>query len=811
MIYLQPHLKNKFLRIAVIAFLLLITACNSAPDSDPLVEQPEATSDEKLEAPEIIEPEPTKTAVPYPQSADEIDFITVAIDAPSRNRDFAVIDELGRVQGFDPDLMADIAAQTGFDVEFIITNFDGMLDSVAQGEFDAAISEIIIPAEAPAGIAFTSPYLSVGQVLVVRANNSAINSPADLEPTSKIGVESASAGEQTARDVIKISPNRLTTFDSTPAALQGLINRQVDGVIIDSDDATQYVNNYYQQLRIAGSEGGGAWIATRQYGIAVASENQVLLETLNQSINQARSDGTVERLGRAWLTPQERLVAGESLIGTLDREFVLGMVATDINMDPSGGPDAVSWELKTNTMSGLVGFTADNQLVPLLAEALPTVSADKLQYTIKLRPGLVFPDGSELTAEDVRFSLLRSSSAGNFLVNNFLRDANIDGFADEDSIVIVDNLTLQINLDEASSHFLSVLATPSYFIVSNECYPLESDPNSVCGGIGPYLIQEWITGEQVRLKANPQWPGTPPSFENIQVRFYADASQMRTSLESGAIDVAWLGLPLADLQELRAKPEYTVWEGPAAFKSYLVFEHNTPPWNIPAVRQAAALAIDRNALANVFQGTRKPLFSPIPDTVPGHRPTEPDRDLGQAIQLLNNVGFTEENPAIITLDYTDDGRYSPFEEEYATLLAAQLEETKIFEVTLIGAPYDSFRAKSATCESGAFLLGWPPSGQPPNYIDPAHWMYYFVFNTSGICSSYENAEMDATINILEQLDPNDLAGRETQWATAQDIWAQTHPTLDLTQEIRIALSLEKVQGLEIDALGILRYETLTKE
>ena len=170
---------------------------------------------------------------------------------------------------------------------------------------------------------------------------------------------------------------------------------------------------------------------------------------------------------------------------------------------------------------------------------------------------------------------------------------------------------------------------------------------------------------------------------------------------------------------------------------------------VAAVRQAAALAIDRNALADVFQGTRKPLLSPVPDTVPGHQPTEPNRDLARAIELLNSVGYTEENPAVITLDYTNDGRYSPFEEQYAILLTRQLEETKIFDVTLRGAPYDSFRAQSASCESGAFLLGWPPSGQPPNYIDPAHWMYYFLFNTTGVCSSYENAAMDAAISSLE--------------------------------------------------------------
>ncbi len=787
--------------------LLALAACDEEPES---IEDDGTTPVVSSTESEPIEPEPTETQVSYPQSEEDIKFLTVAIDAPSRNRDFAAIDDFGRVQGFDPDLMADIAAQTGIEIEFVVTNFDGMLDSVAQGEFDAAISELIISESTPPGIAFTSPYLSVGQVLVVRANNDAITSPADLGSGTNIGVERASAGEQTARDIIQIDDERLVRYNSSVDALQGLIDREIDGAIIDNDDAAQYVNNYYQQLRIAG-ESGAPWLASRQYGIAVADGNEVLLSTLNKAISQARTDGTVDRLSRAWLTPQERLVAGESLIGTLDREFVVGMVVnTPINMDPSGGPDAISWEFKTNTMSGLVGFTADNELVPLLAESLPTVTADGTQYVFKLRPGLVFPDGSELTAEDVRFSILRSSSAGNFLVNTFLRDANIDGFADEDSVEILDSLTIRINLDEAASHFLSVLATPPFFVVSDECYPLEPAPDSVCGGIGPYLIQDWEPGDQVRLKANPQWPGMPPVFENIQVRLYTSSEQMRGSLEGGAIDLAWLGLGEEDLIALRETEGFRAWEGPAAFKSYLVFEQSQPPWNNPLVRQAAALAIDRNGLADIFPGTRKPLFSPIPNTVPGHQAAEPDRNLAEAIRLLNAAGYNEENLLDITLDYTNDGRYSPYEEEYATALATQLEETNIFQVTLVGAPYDTFRAQSATCESGAFLLGWPPSGQPPNYIDPAHWMYYFVFNTASVCSNYENTAMSAAISQLENLDPTNIDGRVERWTEIQEIWAESYPTLDLTQEIRIALSLDKVSELKIDALGILRFETLTK-
>ncbi|MCA9980036.1 MAG: transporter substrate-binding domain-containing protein, partial [Anaerolineales bacterium] len=599
--------------------------------------------------------------------------------------------------------------------------------------------------------------------------------------------------------------------ETVPDTLQALIDLEVDGIIIDSDDAEQYTANYYQQLRQVG-QGQEAWLSRKQYGIAVATENTALLTALNDAIAQAEAEGTTTRLVRAWLIPQEKIVAGESLIGTLDNEFVVGMVASEINMDPAAAPDPVSWEMKTNVMSGLFMHTADNELIPVLATDLPTISLDGREYTFNLRTGLTFPDGAEFSAEDVRWSLQRAGSAGNFLINAFLKDSNQDGFADEDAVQVIDAQTVRITLDEPTPYFLTLLATPPYFIISESCYAPTEDANSRCGGLGPYTITDWENGAQVRLKANPQWPGPAPIFENVAVRFYDDGPQMQRSLEIGAIDVGWIGLGLDEITTLSNDPNYAVWRAPATFKSYLVFEQQTAPWNLPQVRQAASLAIDRQALADLsqFQGTRLPLFSPVPDDVPGHLPAIPSRDLEQARDLLALVGYTPTTPLAITISYVSDGRYSPFEAEYAQLIKQQLEETDVFQVTLEGSPYDAFRQQSATCETPAFILGWPPSGQPPNYIDPAYWMNYFIFNTDTLCSNYTSPQMTQLVTQLTAVNPNDQAARNEVYAAMQTLWAEEYPTLDLTQETRLAISLAKVTQVKMDALGLLHYNALDK-
>ena len=758
-------------------------------------------------------PTATPTPIPFPTSAEDIQFLTIAIDAPARNPTFAHIDEFGRVQGFDPDVLANLAAQQGFDYEFIVTSYQGILASIAQGEFDLAMSAIVIDEEPPAGIRYTVPYLRVGQVVVVRANEQRIPHGRAIPPGTAVGVVADSVGEQTARTELDLTDDQLTRYTAVIPALQALINRDVDALVLDSDDAEQYAATYYQQLKIVGGEGESAWLTSRSYGMAVAAENEVLLEFLNQAIGRSQEDGTLQRLIRTWHIEQEtsqRLVAGESLIGTLAQEFVLGVVAPSVNLDPAASPDPLGWELKLNTMTGLVMYDTNNQLIPVLASELPTISPDRLEYTFRLRSGLTFPDGRPFTAADVQWSINRSARLGNFLVNAYLKDANVDGFADDDAVQVLDPFTVKIVLKAPSAHFLSVLATPPYYVVSQDCWPATAEPASSCGGLGPYTIADQRQGEFVRLEANPQWTATPLTFQQVQVRFYPTANALRNALETGAIDLAWVGLTAVDVISMSSLPTYTRWDSPAVFKSYLVFEQETPPWNFPQVRQAAALALDREALAAVFQGTRLPLYSPIPDHVPGHFPAEPTRDLERARQLLGFVGYTPEVPLEITLAYVNDGRYSTREAEYANLIKQQLEETNIFKVTLTGAAYDGFRQLSATCQTPAYILGWPPSGQPPYYLDATHWINFFVYNTDTLCSNYESTAMTALLEALPAVDPNDTSGRLAIYEQIQTLWAEEYPTLNLTQEVRTAVGLAKVQQVAIDGLGLMHYAALVK-
>jgi peptide/nickel transport system substrate-binding protein len=793
-------------KFAQIGFLVLLLSVSCGEQG----EQTEATA-----VPLTPTSEPTRVVAP----AFDQDFIVVATDAP--NPPFALFDDFGVVDGFDSRVLENIASDADLDYELIVTPYEGVLENIASRDgrdFDAVIANLVIPDEPPEGIVFTEPYLEVGQVLVVLADNETIQSYQDIQPGMLVGVAGGSQAELVARDIVGVADADLVNhFENGVEALQALIDEGVTAVITDSTIADFYTENFPEQLKMVGGDGRDAWMSHKAYGIALAADNTDLLAKLNTAITTAQESGDIEREVMTWLIPKDTLEPGESRVGTPADELFIGILGNLADMDPASQSDLIGWEVKNNTMSGLLSFNSNNELVPMLAASMPTISEDGLEYTMTLRRNLRFPDGSELTADDVKWSVDRARDLGNFNVNSVLKDSDGNFYADEDAVQIIDPYTVKFVLQEPTSHFPAMLATPPYFPISNECFAEGWDTLSTCGGIGPYSIVDWLPGERMTLRANPEWPGRPsPAFANITLRFYEDAASIRRSLEEfSSIDMAWRGLPFSDFVDLQARdangdnqPDFRPWTGPADFKSYLMFNHTAAPWDSSLVRQAVALALNRESLAaDTFANSRNPLYSPVPDAVPGHVPTLPQRDLTQAQAFLQQAGYSAETPLEIELWYVNDGRYSQIEEAYATAIKTQLEETGVFQVTLNSAPFEQFRAQVGECAYPAYLLGWPAPGRPVDYLDVMSWTEFFVTSNS-FCSNYDSPVMDELVkSILEETDPT---ARQTLYQQFQEKWAADLPTLDILQQPTHAISLPSINNVRIDALGLLHYEALTK-
>ncbi len=790
-------------RWLIFLFVVLLIACNDSADETPT---PTAVATEQVIEPTTdvaLDPATTPTAPPC-----EIgDSLIIALDVPDRTGQFANFDSNGAIVGLDVDVIEAISAEAGLTYEQIVTPYDGALAAIRMGEIDAAIARIEISEPAPAGIVYTDPYLEVGQILVVRANDEEIGSWRDVAADQPIAVVANEFGAMVATTVLNHPSEQIITAPTSADALQLLSDFEVRAAIVNDLDAEAYTDRYYQRLKVAGAGTPDYWIAEQQFGIALAANNNMLLEKLNAAIFAYKSADLETTIGTRWLASNTPIDAGESLIGTPTDRMLVGVVASEINFDPASEYDRVSHEVQLNTLRGLVKVDSDGAIVGDLAVGLPEISADKTTYTFTLRDGLVFPDGSALSTTVLKNSMMHVASTGNILYN-VLKDVNLDGFADQDAITVIDSRTIQFTLTAPAGHFVARLATPAFGAISPLCDFNNYDP-TVCVGIAPYQVSSYEPAVAVSLIANETYFADAPAMEKVELRLYPTSSALANALEIGAVDVAWQGLTDGSLVELLAENEYTFWEGAGIFKSYLVFEQSEPPWDDVRVRQAAALAVDRDAISrDVFENLRAPLNSPLIDGMPGQNAVYPERNVEEAVRLLTAAGFSASNPAEIDLWYLNDGRYTTLEGEYATAIAAQLEETGIFDVTLNGQAWGIYSGQMFNCNYPTFLLGWPPSNAAP-YLDGLNWTYYFILNAPTLCSNYESEKMDDLFETL--FEATTQPNRSAVLAEIQNLWAEELPTLDLYQDLSEAVSLAKVTTLEIDPLGFLRYDSLEKE
>jgi ABC-type amino acid transport substrate-binding protein len=146
--------------------------------------------------------------------------------------DFAPFEfiEAGEPQGFDIDLMTEIAERLDLEVEFINTGFDGIFSQLAIGEFDAIISAITITEERRETIEFSEPYFAANQGLAT-LEGSDVGGVADLTDGVRVAVQAATTGAEYAS--ANFTDAEIVEFPTSPAAFAALDSGQVDAVFID--------------------------------------------------------------------------------------------------------------------------------------------------------------------------------------------------------------------------------------------------------------------------------------------------------------------------------------------------------------------------------------------------------------------------------------------------------------------------------------------------------------------------------------------------------------------------------------------------
>jgi len=493
-------------------------------------------------------------------------------------------------------------------------------------------------------------------------------------------------------------------------------------------------------------------------------------------------------------SPTGPVYADTIVIGTTDRVS---------DLDPASAYDFFTWEVLSNIGMGPFVYEPKTlELKPGIIESYEVKENGKV-YILHLRKDLKFADGSPCTAETLKWSIDRVAKIEgdpSWFVLDFV-----------ESTEVIDDYTLKITLQNPISFFPAILAVPTYFPVSPNAYPFdEISPDNTAGSVGPYMITKWVRDQQLVLEANPHFFGEPPKTPKVVIKFYSTSTALRMALESGEIDIAWRTLSPTDIEALKGKGEFTVYEAPSSYIRYIVFNTNIPPLDNPLVRKALAAALNRQEIVEkVFLGTAEPLYSLVPNGMWSHidifKDKYGDGNLELAKQLLKQAGYSEENKLKVELWYTPE-HYGDTEADVAALIKEAWEATGMVEVTVKSAEWSTYLQYTREGSLMITLYGWYP-----DYLDPDDYLYPFLHTGSNrwLGNPYSDPEMD---ELLDQAQVEmDQSKRETLYKQVQEKLAEDVPIVPIFQGKLYLVAKKNVHGIVLDQLMLLRYYLIYKE
>jgi peptide/nickel transport system substrate-binding protein len=327
-----------------------------------------------------------------------------------------------------------------------------------------------------------------------------------------------------------------------------------------------------------------------------------------------------------------------------------------------------------------------NDVIPGLATALPTISPDGKTYTMTLRKGLVFSDGTPIKASDFACTAERMIKVNwggkSFFTDNVSGATAFDkGQSDHITGITTDDATgkVTIQLDKPYGAFTNVLAFPELGLVpcGTPEHTLTTDmpPSS-----GPYMLTDIVPNKSYSVVKNPKWaalnvPDIPVGhLDRVDVTIQSNTQTEAQQVLNNQADNFDAGdtVPPSIVPQLesQAKGRFEPVTIPSTF--YFFLNVNLPPFNNELARQAVNVAIDRPALQRLASGFLEPGCFFLPEGIPGHPtsdcpygPADGHGDIAKAQQLVQQSGTAGQS---ITVWGEQRAPRTQYVEYYADLL-----------------------------------------------------------------------------------------------------------------------------------------------
>ena len=508
-----------------------------------------------------------------------------------------------------------------------------------------------------------------------------------------------------------------------------------------------------------------------------------------------------------------------------DQIFILPG-GTPPTMDPHLSGDATSAEYVVEIFSGLMAYDPDLNLIPDIAQDY-TVSEDSLVYTFTIKEEAKFQDGKPIRAEDFKWSFERACdpATGSRTADTYLGDIigcrdKLQGLVEAvEGVVVVDDLTLELTIDEPKGFFLAKMTYPTAYVLDQENVESSSTWFETPNGSGPFVLAEYAPDEgAIILDRNDNYYREPmPILERVIFLINAPLNLM-TGYEEGlgsigldgfsydTIPVGTSTLSAATDPNNPLSQEFVSTEELSVF--YIGFNVNKPPFDDPLVRQALNLALDKERMVKlVFQGALPAANGIVPPTMPNYQ--NPDLsdfefDPERALELIaeSSYGDVTELPDITLNVSGTGGGVSALTEA----VVESLKENLGLEVAVEQVDWPEFLEDLDTRPEmpyQMYQLGWVA-----DYPDPQNFLEILFHSRSAQNhGQYNNPDVDVLLDEARGI--QDIEERFAVYQEVEQLILEDAVWIPLYFSVESSLVKPYVQNFQNPPIKVPRFQYMS--
>jgi len=424
------------------------------------------------------------------------------------------------------------------------------------------------------------------------------------------------------------------------------------------------------------------------------------------------------------------------------KDLTVGFTLDADTLDPANHRKRETETIIRNLYDGIVTRDANMQVVPEIAESMTQISPT--EYDFKIREGIKFHDGTEMTAEDVKFSLDRVTVDGAMGDGQTSPRQGLMGPVDK--VEVIDGTTVRITLKEPWPILPAML--PNQQIVSKAFVERVGTAGlaTEVNGTGPFKLVEWRKGDAIIMERFDDYyggatdiaPVGPACVDRVIFKVIPESASRVAALLAGDVDII-NDLPAFSVAQVQNAPDTDVLTVNGTRSFFIAMNMEGEIFDDPKVRQAAAHAIDKQLIIDkILAGNAAPIDGILsPDAFGASDLPAYEYDPEKAAALLAEAGFPD--GIDVTMDV--EGAFKDTAEAVASLLTKAGIRTRV-AVGESAQLTEKWRTEGEPKSGDMYFTSWGNGSLDPfDIFTPTHRSH-----DRGNSAGYANPELDKILD-----------------------------------------------------------------